>query len=211
MKAQAAHLFSRPEFEPFLSPEEAAHLLGVHAKTIVKRAHEGEVPALCICKHWRFRASLLDEYVKNQLTLSGQPAWAMRRHDAIASNRSRYQGGTLERAKRAKAPNVRVLRWRELDPDEKRQPRKRVIETIEQLKKLTEARRASDSLRLAVNTAADGKAVVVVEKPTVTCHSRAVFSVAYSPDGKRLATASEDHTAKVWDAESGKELHLLKT
>ena len=27
-----------------------------------------------------------------------------------------------------------------------------------------------------------------------------------SPDGKRLATASWDQTAKVWDAESGKEL-----
>jgi WD40 repeat protein len=30
--------------------------------------------------------------------------------------------------------------------------------------------------------------------------------VAFSPDGKRLATASWDHTAKVWDAPSGQEL-----
>ena len=34
--------------------------------------------------------------------------------------------------------------------------------------------------------------------------------MAFSPDGKRLATASYDHTAKVWDAESGKELLTLR-
>jgi WD40 repeat protein len=34
--------------------------------------------------------------------------------------------------------------------------------------------------------------------------------VAFSPDGKRIATASTDHTAKVWDAETGKELHTLR-
>ena len=34
--------------------------------------------------------------------------------------------------------------------------------------------------------------------------------MAYSPDGKRLATASDDQTAKVWDAETGKELLTLR-
>jgi WD40 repeat protein/KaiC/GvpD/RAD55 family RecA-like ATPase len=37
-----------------------------------------------------------------------------------------------------------------------------------------------------------------------------VFSVVWSPDGKRLATGSWDHTAKVWDTESGKELLTLR-
>jgi len=45
---------------------------------------------------------------------------------------------------------------------------------------------------------------------TLRGHSGPVNSVAFSPDGKRLATASYDQTAKVWDAESGQELLTLR-
>jgi WD40 repeat protein len=45
---------------------------------------------------------------------------------------------------------------------------------------------------------------------TLRGHSDPVHGVAFSPDGKRLATASWDRTAKVWDAESGKELLTLR-
>ena len=45
---------------------------------------------------------------------------------------------------------------------------------------------------------------------TLRGHSGFVQAVAFSPDGKRLATASVDQTAKVWDAESGKELLTLR-
>ena len=38
-------------------------------------------------------------------------------------------------------------------------------------------------------------------------HSDAVYSVAWSPDGKRLASASADRTVQVWEASSG--THLL--
>jgi WD40 repeat protein len=34
--------------------------------------------------------------------------------------------------------------------------------------------------------------------------------VAYSPDGKRLATAGKDHTIKVWDPDTGREVLTLK-
>ena len=46
---------------------------------------------------------------------------------------------------------------------------------------------------------------------TLKGHTDAVWSVAWSPDGKRLATGSLDQTTKVWDAVSGQELLTLRT
>ena len=48
------------------------------------------------------------------------------------------------------------------------------------------------------------------ETLTLKGHSREVSSVAFSPDGKRLATASADRTVKVWDATTGQETLTLK-
>ena len=45
---------------------------------------------------------------------------------------------------------------------------------------------------------------------TLYGHTSSVFSVSFSPDGRRIATGSEDNTAKVWDARTGTSLLELK-
>jgi eukaryotic-like serine/threonine-protein kinase len=45
---------------------------------------------------------------------------------------------------------------------------------------------------------------------TLRGHLESVRSVAFSPDGQRIVTGSDDRTAKVWEAASGRELLTLK-
>lgn len=44
-----------------------------------------------------------------------------------------------------------------------------------------------------------------------TGHSDDVMSIAFSPDGKILASGSSDGTIKLWDVATGKEIRTLKT
>lgn len=44
---------------------------------------------------------------------------------------------------------------------------------------------------------------------TLRSHTDSIVAVAYSPDGKLIATSSRDETIRVWDAATGKELHKL--
>jgi excisionase family DNA binding protein len=59
-------------FEPLLGVPEAAKLLGIHPKTLQAMARAGSVPCVRFGKYWRFRASVLDAWVRDRLTSDHQ-------------------------------------------------------------------------------------------------------------------------------------------
>ena len=44
---------------------------------------------------------------------------------------------------------------------------------------------------------------------TLTGHSRAVWSVSFSLNGKRIVSGSSDKLVKIWDAETGAEVGIF--
>ena len=53
------------QFEPLLDSQQAADLMQVHPETLKRRARRGEIPGMKFGKVWRFRASGLEEYIRN--------------------------------------------------------------------------------------------------------------------------------------------------
>ena len=60
-------------FEPLLDPKEAAELVHLHPKTVIRMARENKIPAVRLGKQWRFRKSWLEAWIGNQLRSWGQP------------------------------------------------------------------------------------------------------------------------------------------
>lgn len=67
---------SSSSFEPLLDSEQAALLLDVHEKTVVRWARQKKLPAMRLGKLWRFRASQLDAWLAAQAESSCQPTRA---------------------------------------------------------------------------------------------------------------------------------------
>ena len=64
LQAYSAGAFSP---EPLLDSDQAAAIMRIHPKTLQKFARRGEIRALQIGKVWRFRASVLDEWIQQKL------------------------------------------------------------------------------------------------------------------------------------------------
>jgi excisionase family DNA binding protein len=64
---------AKSKCEPLIDADQAAELLEIHPKTVKRLAAKGILPGMRIGKLWRFRASLLDVWLKSQLHLSRHP------------------------------------------------------------------------------------------------------------------------------------------
>lgn len=54
-------------YEPLLTSQQAADLLGIHPKTLERGVKAGRIPGFKIGKFFRFRASALDAWIKECL------------------------------------------------------------------------------------------------------------------------------------------------
>ena len=59
--------FPEDGFEPLLDSEEAAALLKIHPKTLQKMARNGEIAGVQVGRLWRFRASVLNEWLEHKM------------------------------------------------------------------------------------------------------------------------------------------------
>lgn len=54
-------------FEELLDSDEAAALLKIHPKTLQKMAQNGEITGVQVGRLWRFRASVLNDWLEHKM------------------------------------------------------------------------------------------------------------------------------------------------
>jgi excisionase family DNA binding protein len=54
-------------FERLLDSDEAAALLNIHPKTLQKMARNGQITGVQIGRLWRFRASVLNDWLEHKM------------------------------------------------------------------------------------------------------------------------------------------------
>jgi excisionase family DNA binding protein len=76
LKIAMTHLSSKPArsaqvreltFEQLLDSDEAAALLKIHPKTLQKMARNGEITGVQVGRLWRFRASVINEWLEQKM------------------------------------------------------------------------------------------------------------------------------------------------
>ena len=54
-------------FEQLLDSDEAAALLKIHPKTLQKMARNGEITGIQVGRLWRFRASVINQWLEHKM------------------------------------------------------------------------------------------------------------------------------------------------
>lgn len=53
--------------ERLIDSEEASAIIGIHPKTLQKMARRGQIRGVYVGKLWRFRASIIEEWIEREL------------------------------------------------------------------------------------------------------------------------------------------------
>lgn len=77
VRGQSLNLDHPPEPEPYVNASDAAELLGIHPKTLLRLARDGTVPAYSFTDgarhHWRFLKSELDSWMRSRVNSNSHP------------------------------------------------------------------------------------------------------------------------------------------